>query len=674
MNGHRTRQSCRPGLWIFLSVFIGLFITGIQGHAAENGSDLGYLAIQSRADSLTLIDAVTLAVDHDPSIYVSRYRAIEASGRLMQSSGVFESSIRFNTSYDLESDPLTDGERGLEDAKRTILRFLAIEFQRAADQLRNQLEEEGLAFPDCPEGLEGVEINAEGDSSASFIENLCMDPRERAEQELFYGIADLIDPDGLGEQLRETNRDVMEALADTLDFLALRSRQTLRRWGPTPRYSDVKTFVFDLSVVKAMRNGLVFTPSIRLQGVKDNWRGKRTDTDWGGKSKGDTFRSTVGVSLDVPLGKGWGSGSTGAAEKASRANYTAAMNDYVHSISETILRTSTAYWQVVGAQDQLALYEESAATTRQLLEISERLRRGRSISEADLIQNRARLAEAEAQVLTGRRALFEARLGLASAMGLVVEGIGSVPSAAGTWPEGPDSVALAALRTESLARLALSRRGDLEAMRNRLKSAQILGKAAKADMKRRKDLTLSVSYRGLHEGGDVTDAKLALEGFQKALFDYSPGPSFKIGFSFDWPFKNNVARGQYVQARSMEHQSQINARNLERVTLAKLEDLIGSIIALTNELEAHEESVENYREVLESEISRYRNGVSSMVEVLQTEEQKISAELTLVSVKQSLASLLSQLRFELGVLLDYRIEDNEVVVESIEPLGYTFGT
>jgi len=309
-----------------------------------------------------------------------------------------------------------------------------------------------------------------------------------------------------------------------------------------------------------------------------------------------------------------------------------------------------------------------------MLSIAENLARARQIPRGDVAQLRARAAEARAQVSSARRTLIEARLALAASMGFLVARVEDTPSVSGPWPALPDSAEFQRLSDLALTRLALRHRADLAATRQLSASAAVLADAARNDLKRRLDLALTVSYQGLHEGGNLAVARSLFTGYGESLTNLAPGPSVKLALSFDLPFANREARGRYAQSRALGRQSYIRARDLERTIEARIEELTSSLRASVVQVRFRESAVQDYQELVDSQLTKFRAGQSTVVDVILTQQQLISAQIALVTARQTLATLLAQLRFEIGALVEYRIEDDDVLVDEIVPLGYSFAT
>ncbi len=200
----------------------------------------------------------------------------------------------------------------------------------------------------------------------------------------------------------------------------------------------------------------------------------------------------------------------------------------------------------------------------------------------------------------------------------------------------------------------------------------MIAAAARSDLKHRVDLTFAVAYQGLKEGGYVTHWGDYWSSAWDALSDFHPGPSAVIGLDVSWPLKHNVARGKYEQARALAIQSEVRAEDLTRVIGSNTTSLLGSLRTAAREIDEARSAADFYGQSLESQVEKFKMGESTVVDVLLTESNQLSQLLSLVSARAAFAQLLTQLRFETGTLVKYRIDGDAVRVEDVAPVGFEF--
>jgi outer membrane protein TolC len=638
--------------------------------ATPGRGDVGLTNYQPPHDpgvELGLRDAVMLALENDPKVYQAREDTLQQAGTLRESTGLFDTTFQLDTSYSYNATELTDGQRRTEESKRTVVRNLGIILQNIADDIREDLEEDGFVFPNCDQDL-----LAPGTILIVGGQTICVSAEQQANIELTGDLAGALGLDDTQTGLIDWSRSISASLVPLLDAEAAELREKLRRLGLIPEYEDKTTISFDLGLARQFRNGIFIRPGINLESVKDVFRGKRREGEWGGKGTPDKTTSVISFRADFPLGKGGGKVSAAAAERAAGLNLQASLQSEAHTVAESALRTSLAYWNAVAAIERVELQGQSVEINERVYEIGRALVDAGEAVESDLSQIRARLAEARAQYEQQRQSFRQSAVNLADTIGLQIAHIDEVPVATESWLEMPAEGELRELTGTGLYDLAQERRGDLLAARFRRESAEALARAARADLAPKTDLSLELSYRGLNEGSTTSTAAGLVDHWGDALFGYYPGPSGKLSFNFELPFGNNFARGRYEESSSLYHQAAISATDLDRVIRANVERLLGSLREAVQEVRDREVAASYYMELLRSELEKYRLGEASVVDIVLTEQNQISQGLALVTARLNLSSLLTQLFFETGNLVRYRIEAGSVVLEDITLHGYSF--
>lgn len=617
--------------------------------------------VESGGMSMALVDAMKYAVATDPTVRLAQEARLASLGALNQNSGPFDTTLGFRLSYDGGRKYLDRAGYRAEDQKRFIFRAIAESFQRTADRLLEQLSSgDGAAWAECGRGTDFILPGGQ---------QVCFSARAQARFDLYTGLADA---SGLGEfaaDLVEAQRLSAFDIVDDLNITSAAVRNGLRNLGTIPVYQGSLTTVFDLRLTKLFRNGMIIEPSLVLNGLQENYIGKPQSPGLGGKGIPDSVHSILGISLEIPLAKGRGKVATAAPEYAAKKTYQAALADEAWAINLSVENTALSYWNLATTQAILELQRETEAIQAGLLVMGETLVEADEYAEADLHFVRGRLELTRGRVASAEEDVLRARIGLAEVMGQSLSTLKQAPTAADDLPEVPEESLSRDLAVDALVQLALERRYDLAAARYRRGAAEILARGAAFDKKRRIDLQMAVAYAGLHEGGDHSKFGDLVDGWWSAMTNFSAGPSFRLGFSFELPFGNRVARGLSVQAHALQQQSRINLRDLERSVANEIERLTGSLEQAIQEGQRRLYSVEQYRKALEFEIELYRAGESSSIDVLLTQESLVTEEIQLISARRAIAFFVTQLVTETGRLVNCQIGDDEVTVMAFYPLA-----
>ncbi|MFV2071596.1 MAG: TolC family protein [Thermoanaerobaculales bacterium] len=624
-----------------------------------------YRPSKSPWQAISASTAVQLGLRNDPAIFIAREQRRVSEAIRRQSEGVFDTLVFLNPVLEHSSSFLTASQLKNESFnKRQLFRQLDFVFGAVADEIEAQLES-GVFEPltVCQAGEITITIGTETYTVS------CPPPSVTVDVNSIVDVATAMGEDEISEALTQSYRRQLEILLVTSRFVAFVGRELLRTTGVVPTIQDQTTLSLTLGLDKLYRNGIVFSPQIQIQALRDNFRGKPLDPTFGGKGVLIAYRSRLGATIDMPLGKGRGVVTTGAPERAAELSLQASLESEAFSMSKSMRNALVAYWAVVAAQERVAVLEASVARDAGLLEIGEALIEAEELAKGDLVFVRALHAVTVGSLETARQLLVQTRLQLASVLGLDVSSLDEAPLAADTFPPLPTDAQLVAWRELARTNVAFERRSDLKAAVYTQESARTLADAAKADLKRRVDLNFSAWYSGLFEDNKDLETGAMIQGFVNAFEGGFTGPSARIALDFDLPFRNNLASGRFLESRSRERRSTIDAQNLRRLISVEVEKKLGAIVDARREVKRHLAAVEFHRQSLEAETELFRYGEATAVNVAQTEETQIAEILALIASRQRLATLVSQLRFELGDLLQYRIADGGVVVEAVRPLA-----
>ena len=610
--------------------------------------------------SLALVEAMKYSVANDPNVKLAQEAKLASFGAVDQNMGPFDPILGLRFSYDGGREYLTGAQYHAENQKRLLFRALATNLQDVSDDLFEQLGGEGFVWANCPAGL---------DFTTSGGTPICVSGRTQAIFDLYESMAEAQNLEDAAQALVDANRNAAANTVDILNINAYAQRINLRNIGTVPLFAGSLTTAFDLRLTKLFRNGIILEPGILLDGFQENWVGKPYAPSFGGKGLPDSVRSVLGVTLDIPLGKGRGKVATAAPENAAKRSAEAALADEAFAINLSVENTALAYWNLATSLTLLELLQETEAIQADLLEMGRTLVDADEYAEADLNFLRGRLELTRGRVASAEEDVILGRVNLGRVMGQRFMTVAEAPIAADPLPEIPAEGVGDAFAIEAMVDEAMMRRFDLAAARSRKAAAEILASGAAFNTKRRVDLQMAVGYAGLHEGGDTSKFGDLVDGWWEALSDFSAGPSFRLGLSFELPFKNRVARGESVQAHALQQQSRINFRDLERTVVNEIERLTGAMVQAIQEGRRREYSVARYSEALDSEIEIFRSGEGSSIDVILTQEELLNEQVQLVSARRTIAFLATQLSFEMGRIVDCSIDGEEVTVMAFYPVG-----
>lgn len=387
---------------------------------------------------------------------------------------------------------------------------------------------------------------------------------------------------------------------------------------------------YGISAQKQLRSGLIIGPQVSFS---------RQDLSLGSVPSN---RGTVTFGILQPLGRGRGADVVAAPETAAGLEVDATRLDLQHVASAAVLRTALAYWDYVAAWRQREIVGASEARFETLVAETQTLIDADAQPAADLKQVQASLAEKVSQRLLVEQGLFGVRHALGLAIGIPYEEITALPPPTDPMPDIPDeAVTLNGERT--LVDLALDRRADLQASRQRNDLTDVLVLEARDALKPRVDLQARFGYAGLDEGGGFGRFFTPLIG---------SGVNAAVGLVYEWPPSNNVALGTAATTEASHRQGLIRTDDLRRS--------VGSAVAVAyNDVWISRERVGRvrqagalYESALDDERQKLQLGLSTIIDVILTEERWTASLLDAVSAERDYAQALLRLRFETGSLLD----------------------
>lgn len=647
--------------------------------------------------SLSLAEAVRLTFERSPGILLAREDVALRAGALRQASGAFDAQLKLIPTFTRFEDELDPQLRAHERDRRTQLFLLNKAFNaahKAFDEIRAR---GGTDLPPCPGDFGTIRITpglGTNDEAPGLGDTLCTpigldavptsdDPTGLSERATtatlpratlsrlgldfetrLAGILG-IDIEDQGEELRQRGLEIVEeAFRLTLEAEA-RSSVGLARLGGISHSDIRRSASLELDLTKPLRTGAFFQLQLKVQGSEDNFKNKPLDPRFGGKEQKNQFTSGVALLLSQPLWRGRGHVAAAGPERAAAANAEAARARYQHTVSERALDTTLAYLDLIAAQESLSLFEKSAEANRQIVDATRQLVQAGEQARSDLSRAEARLADVEVGVAGGRLSVLSARSALAQAIGLKAEEAGVGPLASGAFAPAPAEVDYA-----DLARQAAARRNDLRASKSLRDGSRILFEAARANARRRFDLSIRVGMASDYQGPffrvlkDETKRD-PLEPRERPVDFFHPvgvwrslkdrwEPTFSAKLTFEAPFGNNSARGRIAQSHATLQQSDIRVVDLARVIDENVTRLAGSLRHAREEVARQKEAVTQQEVTWRATRDLRAAGEISLIDALLTEQNLTSARLQLVQAQHDYAAVLARLRFEAGTLVSFR--------------------
>jgi outer membrane protein TolC len=409
--------------------------------------------------------------------------------------------------------------------------------------------------------------------------------------------------------------------------------------------TDFTDWQYSVGVQRKTRNGLVLTPSVGSAALEDR---DETLDRW-------ATRGAVNFEMLLPLARGGGVVSAGAAENFARKDLDTALALYRHQIATGVLNTVRAYWECIGATRSLQILRDAEQDAVRMEEAVIRLSGANLFSAAYVEQAQSNSREKKTRRVNAELEQYRARQALGVAMGLDGMALASPPLPAEDFPElkrpglpGPGGYARVIERAQAS-------RDDLKAAQSSLEALAVLTEAARHDLRPRVDLSLHLSYDGIDDG----QRPLAFAG--------NESDGFRIfgGVSMEFPFENRLQSGQLRERLADEEQAGILRAQLAQIVASEvmlaMEEVSRTFDAYEVSLDAEKYSAQ----ALDKERKRLLIGDSSFVDVVTLQDDYLDTQLETITAREAHLVALAQLRFAAGQLVSGERDAGSVPVDQL---------
>ena len=355
--------------------------------------------------------------------------------------------------------------------------------------------------------------------------------------------------------------------------------------------------------------------------------------------------TTVSISLRQPLWRGRGRRYTTAFERSAAKQIEGADLDLSFIATSQLRAMVSAYWGYLNSYKQYYIFQQNEARVRTVLQITQELVDADKKAQNDLIQVQADLAAKERQTLQAEQSYYRAKQNLGRAIGLNEEESRLLGVPQSEFPSIEGSFYAPEMGLSPLLELARKNRADIQALVKSKEALEISLDRSLNDLKPQLDLVSSFSYGGTDIGNQLSRIVTPLNRL--------PGRNtgLSLGVSFQFPLNNNAAKAS-VQSEKAALDNQLvrlenQLRNIELNISIAHNELHNSVLRL----EKAKESLAYYEQVFEDEQIKFKNGLSTLFNLILFQERLTFAQIDYLSAQQQFAEVLITLREETGTLL-----------------------
>jgi len=333
----------------------------------------------------------------------------------------------------------------------------------------------------------------------------------------------------------------------------------------------------------------------------------RVDQASGQVISGDTRTTSFGgsISTGIDLFTGF---RRGADRRAADAQYQAAEASLTNVTYQQKLTTTNQFYDVVAAEQLLGVRQASLVRAQEQFNVAvTRLRAGAGTT-SDSLRSVVTMGQARLAVITTETQLASAEANLGRLIGR--EGRVRAIADSSLWTVLPD-IDTTGLRVE-----ALNNAPSVQVATANLDAANASLKAAKAAYFPSLSLSASNSFNA------------------NGRNDYQIFQSRSVGVSLSWSIFNRFSREQSIQTQlsSLEN-SEASQAEARRQVLANLTVRLAELFAARTRIEITTASVAAANEDLRVSQERYRLGLATIVELLQSQEALNQADVDAVNAR-----------------------------------------
>jgi outer membrane protein TolC len=186
-------------------------------------------------------------------------------------------------------------------------------------------------------------------------------------------------------------------------------------------------------------------------------------------------------------------------------------------------------------------------------------------------------------------------------------------------------------------------RKDLAALASEVASAEVRVAGARRNALPSLDLSVSGGYSSIL-GGEEAVTEAALLGGTADGFDVG------ASLSLAWPIENRSKRAALMQALAVQRMAEIRRQESRRSIRNAVVAAVDSLRAALLGLQSAREAVSFYENSVASESAKLRVGMSTVIDVVLTEDRLTSAQRSLVFARLECAQARATLAYQTGAL------------------------
>lgn len=412
--------------------------------------------------------------------------------------------------------------------------------------------------------------------------------------------------------------------------------------GQRPPASVVETDQFSIGVGGRSPIGTTYSISAFNQNRRGTFNGFA-----------DNYYSFGGLEVTQPLLRDFGFHANLVGVRLAKAGHESARWRYRASVMNNVTLVINAYLELDFAIKSLDTAERSRGLAQSLLDENIKRARAGDLSEADVIQARARVAAREEAILIAERGVKVAENNLKrlisddTTVALLSRNV-----VIATPPQFPDHTPDPAAEFGP----ALERRPDYQQALIDVTRADVTRRFRKNQLLPRLDVVGSIGYNGL-DGSSGTSWDQVRDRDSR---------SYSLGAVVSIPLTFATERGRYRSARLTQQQAEMNLAVIEQDIVVDVGNAATQIETAKKRVQATEDSFQLAVQNLDAELKKLRAGTGDTFFVLTQQEVLANTKIAVDRAQTDLQRALAEYDRQMGITLDR----HGITIEGEEMLSY----
>jgi len=487
---------------------------------------------------------------------------------------------------------------------------------------------------------------------------------------------------GLNESVRLAIRNNLDVEIVSVDPL-IAEKNLGAAWGAYDPaifgeggYSNIETPTASALLTTGVLKQRIWDGEAGLQGLVP-WLGGAYAVSYAGSeletnSSIETLSPNYGADflavLQVPLLRGLFWSEPWTAVRLARIGVDASVEQFRADLMDIVRNTEDAYWGLIAAREGRRVAQKSLETAQALLEQTQAQYEVGVVSKVEVVQAEAGVADREFNLITldatertARDNFIDVVLGpyLAPDSEIAVE-----------LSDPPEEVPVREVDPEAATERAFANRPEVALARSAIQQREVQMKFASNQRLPQFDVQSSYGNQGL---SGTLNQRCGLIGpctvrpgigsewrdADRDFFTQDAAESFTVRGIVTIPIGNVRARNDYDRARLELRRSQLQLQRLEQSIVSDIRRAARNLLASLEGIEAAERGVAAAEEQLRAERVRLEYGESTPFDVLQREENLVTAENQLIFAQRVYHNAITELERSQGTIL----ERNAIVID-----------